>query len=289
MPPPLITSPDTAERGDALNEIVGFHLVTSDLPRLVEFYHEVLGFAVESGPQPISAAEMALLAILGHGTRQVLSIGSQCVAIEQFESAGRLYLPSGDAASLWFQHLALVVVDVAASHARLRGVSPISLNGPQELPPSSGGVKAFKFRDPDGHPLELLEFPFGKVPETWKRRSTLPGQIALGIDHTAISVGDVAASKGFYTGLGLMSEPVTLNTGREQQELDDLQNVRVLVAPLRPEVGTPHLELLGYEVPRGTTGPELRPNDVAATRVAWKGTRANLLADPDGHLHQVVA
>lgn len=35
------------------------------------------------------------------------------------------------------------------------------------LPESSGGVTAFKFRDPDGHPLELLAFPDGKVPSRW--------------------------------------------------------------------------------------------------------------------------
>ncbi len=114
----------------------------------------------------------------------------------------------------------------------------------------------------------------------------LPGQIALGIDHSAISVGDVAASKGFYARLGLGPEPGTLNQGTAQQDLDDLPDVHVSVAPMRPQAGTPHLELLGYDVPRGNIGPALRANDVAATRIAWRGAVPSLLADPDGHLHQ---
>ncbi len=269
--------------------VAGFHLVTWDLPRLVTFYHEVLGFALEGAPQPISEPEMALLSVVGGATRQMLSIGLQRVVIEQFELAGQPYPSGGNAASLWFQHLALVVGDMAAAHARLREATPISRHGPQQLPPASGGVKAFKFRDPDGHPLELLEFPAEKLPTVWREQPGLPGQIALGIDHSAISVADVIASGQFYARLGLTPETGTLNQGSAQQDLDDLQAVRVAVAPMRPQAGTPHLELLGYEVPRGRQGPALRPNDVAATRIAWRGADPRLLADPDGHLHQVVS
>jgi catechol 2,3-dioxygenase-like lactoylglutathione lyase family enzyme len=290
MPHAMTATQEATIVGGALRAIVSFHLVTPDLSRLVAFYHEVLGFALEGAPQSISGAEMARLGVAGGAIRQVLSIGQQRVAIEQFEIAGRPYPSCGDAASLWFQHLALVVTDIAAAHARLRGAAPISRRGPQKLPPAFGGVKAFKFRDPDGHPLELLEFPVGQSPAIWRERSVLPGQIALGIDHTAISVGDVATSKMFYGQLGLAPEPGTLNQGLAQRDLDDLQDVRVAVAPMRPQaIGTPHLELLGYEVPRGEIGPALRPNDVAATRIAWSGAGPSLLDDPDGHLHQVVS
>ena len=56
---------------------------------------------------------------------------------------------------------------------------------------------------------------------------------------------------------------------------------------MQPAAGTPHLELLGYHVPRGAAGPALQANDVAATRIVWRGTRAALLRDPDGHLQQI--
>lgn len=273
----------------AFRGIIGFHLVTPDLPRLVAFYRDVLGCAVQGPAAPIDAADMQRLGLAGGGTRQWLTLGEQHVAIEQFEVAGQPCPPGGDAASLWFQHLALVVTDIDAAHARLRGITSISIDGPQRLPPSSGGARAFKFRDPDGHPLELLEFPASSVPKAWQGRTALAGQIALGIDHSAISVGDVAASERFYASLGLAPGKGSLNEGPTQQRLDGLPGVRVAVLPMQPHDGTPHLELLGYQVPRGEAGPPLRANDVAATRIGWQGTETGLLADPDGHLQQVNA
>ena len=46
-------------------------------------------------------------------------------------------------------------MDAAYARVRAAGVQPISLNGPETLPERNGGVRAFKFRDPDDHPLEL--------------------------------------------------------------------------------------------------------------------------------------
>ncbi len=160
-----MTTPQNAAAEDTpLQAITGFHLVTQDLPRLVGFYHDVLGFALNGPAQRIDDAETALLAILGRGLRQALTIGRQRIVIEQFEAEGRPYPVHSDAASFWFQHLALVVVDIAEAYSRLRDAVPISLSGPQQLPAASGGVKAFKFRDPDGHPLELLEFQANGMP-----------------------------------------------------------------------------------------------------------------------------
>ena len=51
------------------------------------------------------------------------------------------------------------------------GWTPISTSGPQLLPAASGGVSAFKFRDPEGHPLELIAFPPGAVPPQWQTAS----------------------------------------------------------------------------------------------------------------------
>ena len=272
-----------------LEEVAGFALVTADLPRLVRFYATVLGFEPAGGEQAIAPAEMVLLGLAGGGRRQRLTLGEQVLAIDCFEARGAAYPDGGDAASLWFQHLALVVTDIAVAHARLREVSPISANGPQRLPPSSGGVGAFKFRDPDGHPLELLQFPGSSQPAVWAGRRERDGQIGLGIDHSAISVADSDASTGFYRALGLQPGERTINHGREQQQLDDLRDVEVEVVPLTANRGVPHLELLGYQVPVGARGRARMPNDVAATRILWRGAEAELLVDPDGHLHQVEA
>jgi len=180
-----------------------------------------------------------------------------------------------------------VVADMAQAYQRVRRAAAISEGGPQHLPASSGGVYAYKFRDPDGHPLELLQFPDGSRPAAWQGKSAAAGQIGLGIDHSAISVADAKASATFYSSLGLTPGERTLNQGPTQESLDNLRDVEVTVAPMKPAGGTPHLELLGYHVPRAAAGPALQANDVAATRIVWRGTRAALLRDPDGHLQQI--
>ena len=270
-----------------LSAIAGFRLVTADLPRLFGFYRDVLGFAEDGPEQAIRGDEIRLLGLHGSGRRRMLRLGGQAMAIEQFDPPGRPYPAGGNAASLLFQHLALVVADMGEAYQRVRGATAISEGGPQHLPASSGGVHAYKFRDPDGHPLELLHFPGRCQPPAWQGKSTVAGQIGLGIDHSAISVADADASVAFYSSLGLKAGERTFNQGAEQECLDNLRDVRVAVAPLRPLEETPHLELLGYRNPRGAAGPALRPNDVAATRIAWLGTRTAVLRDPDGHLQQI--
>ena len=51
-----------------------------------------------------------------------------------------------------------------------RHFRPISPDGRVRLPDNSGGVTAYKFRDHDGHPLELLEFPQGRIPSQRPRQ-----------------------------------------------------------------------------------------------------------------------
>ena len=94
--------------------------------------------------------------------------------------------------------MAIVVNDMRRAYQRVMAnqrFRPISRNGPVRLPDNSGGVTAFKFRDHDGHPLELLALPQGRTPEEWRRaNSTGP---FLGVDHTAIAVSDAASSARF--------------------------------------------------------------------------------------------
>ena len=286
-------SSDAPAAAQQLSSIAGFRLVTADLTRLLGFYQNMLGFVADGPEQTIGEDEMRLLglsglSLRGSGRRQALRFGGQSLAIEQFDPPGRPYPADGNAASLWFQHLALVVADMAPAYQRVRDAAAISDGGPQHLPASSGGVYAYKFRDPDGHPLELLQFPNGSWPKAWQGKSAAAGQIGLGIDHSAISVANAEASATFYGALGLAPGERTLNQGPEQQSLDDLCDVEVTVAPMQPAGRTPHLELLAYRVPRGAAGQALRANDVAATRIVWRGARAALLRDPDGHLQQII-
>jgi catechol 2,3-dioxygenase-like lactoylglutathione lyase family enzyme len=258
-----------------LTAILTFRLVTRQPDRLVAFYTG-LGFTAGE-PQPIAAAEMALLGLHGGGSRRTLCLGAQRVELHHFEQPGRRYPQEVTGADSRFQHLALVTDDAAAAWLRARalGASAISVGGPVTLPPSSGGVTAIKFRDPEGHPLELLQIPRGR----WI------GCGLLGVDHTAISVTDVDAAHAFYEALGLSTRGRTLNQGPTQVALDGLAGAQVDVVPLVPAIATPHLELLGYRTPSPCVAEQAAANDVAATAVVWSADRDAVLRDPDGHLH----
>lgn len=260
--------------------ITAFRLTTADATRLARFYGE-LGFAVHES-EPIGAEEMALLGLEGAGFRVTLRLGGQRIDLESFEAPGRPYPADATAADLCFQHFAIETDDAAVAWKRAEalGAVPISSGGPVRLPPATGVAAAIKFRDPEGHPLELLQL----LPEQARPWS---GTHLLGIDHSAISVSDVGASRRFYEALGLSVSDPTLNEGPTQMALDGLPEAEVDVVPMLPQQDTPHLELLGYRRPKpiGYPASGLRPNDVAATRIVWAADRDELIRDPDGHLH----
>ena len=260
--------------------IVGFRLVTTDIDRAARFYGE-LGFSLGARTS-IATDEIAMLGLKGAGTRQAMTLGPSRLDLEAFEIPGRDYPLAADAASLLFQHLALVTDDAAGAWQRATraGAVPISRNGPSTLPDSAGGVTAVKFRDPDGHPLELLQFPDGAT-HGW------PGSGLLGIDHSAISVGDIAQSRAFYAARALTPGEASLNHGPPLGARAGLYGVQGDVVPRQPRATPPHLELLGYRHPRGGASGPVAPNDVAATRVVWDAGSAGLVRDPDGHLHQL--
>lgn len=212
-----------------------------------------------------------------------VSLGAQRVELAEAATSGSAPAPSN---ATGFQHLALVVRDMDAAMARLGAVpgwSPISRARPERLPASSGGVQAFKFRDPEGHPLELLAFPPDAVPPAWQG----PPGLVLGIDHTAITVADTERSVAFYGALGFTVTSRGLNHGPEQARMDAVAAPRVEVTGLAPPGGAPpHLELLRYRDP-GTVMSRIPDDDVLATRILLQDADARwpegLRRDPDGH------
>lgn len=176
-----------------------------------------------------------------------LRLGSQAISLIRAQPGGRSYPADVAGWSPLFQHIAIVVADMARAYAHLSTLSgwkPISRSGPQELPAASGGVIAFKFRDPEGHPLELISFPPDAAPARWRPTSQ---DVCLGIDHSAVSVSSTATSIKFYESLGLNRCGGSLNVGREQALLDDVSNAVVKVTALMPAQTTPHVELLCYQ------------------------------------------
>lgn len=264
-----------------------FSLTTADAESLAAFYEGVFGCRRLSTERLSGPGFETLMGVSGGALGTTLSLGGQIVELLQFDRRGRPYPHEGAAFDLVFQHFAIVVSDMAEAYRRLsaiEGWTAISRGGPQILPASSGGVAAFKFRDPEGHPLELLAFPRDAVPQSWLTNAN--GALFRGIDHSAISVSDTARSIAFYEGLGLSVSTRSLNRGREQEALDDIANVQVEVTALTARQPDPHLELLCYS--------EVSPNgsaicgnaDIAATRLVFAAADAAAskeLVDPDGH------
>lgn len=185
-----------------------------------------------------------------------------------------------------FQHFAIPVSEMGAAMARLgrvAGWTPISTDGPERLPAASGGVTAFKFRDPEGHPLEFLEFPGG-----WEQRPAIAktGEPFLGIDHSAITVSDVETSIRFYESLGYRLKARQRNEGTEQGRLDGFSRpATVDVATLETgQGGAPHLELLAYVDPPVISASAAEGSPFA-TQLILSGLTfvPALAADPDGH------
>ena len=171
----------------SIARIKGVALVVSALADAETFFVEAFD-AVVGERGPVGKATASLLGCPDATIeRTLLRIGEQRIELLAFDPPGRPYPRGSTSTDLAFQHFAIIVSDVDAAYARLRTVgrfTPISVNGPVTLPPSSGSVSAFKFRDADGHPLELLAFPPGEAPPAWQGADGL----FLGLDHSAISV-----------------------------------------------------------------------------------------------------
>jgi catechol 2,3-dioxygenase-like lactoylglutathione lyase family enzyme len=170
----------------------------------------------------------------------------------------------------WFQHVAIVVSDMDRAYAVLRQhrVAHAS-SGPQRLPdwnPDAGGIRAFYFKDPDNHTLEVLSFPPGKGDPKWQRAGA---RLFLGIDHTAIVVADTDASLGLYRDtLGLSVAGGSENYGPEQEQLNNVFGARLRITTLRAAAG-PGIELLEYLAPRDgrPTPVDVRANDLVHWQV----------------------
>lgn len=253
---------------------------TADLDRAIAFHCDGLGFRIDDAQANDRSTWTRLQGMHVQPQHSAcLRLGAQRLELTEFPELAPVPV-AGAACDLGFQHCAIVVSDMDAAYHRVmkRGATPITRDGPQLLPPSTGSVSAYKFRDPDGHPLELLHFPRGTGDPTWQRGATHDN--ALGIDHSAISVSDVERSIAFYALLGLRVVARGMNRGAAQQRLDGLDDVLVDVVALAPAATrTPHLELLGYRDPRGRSAPQLDIAALAADRLVWATRDAAALAD----------
>ncbi len=276
-----------------INRLERISLNSADPHSLARFYIDALGFtALNDDSTPAHVLRLAL-----GETR-----------LDLVAARGAAYPRDVPGWSPLFQHCAIVVSSMAQAMTHLQrfsGWTAISQHGPEQLPKSSGGVAAFKFCDPDGHPLEFLEFPAQVQMPAHETR------LFLNIDHSAISVANTQRSIAFYTALDLHVGATSLNIGVEQQQLDNVQDAEVEVTALQFATGaTPHVELLCYRGNYDRSVAWAQPDDIAATRLVCTAQTSEsiaaicqrfpehvikqedataLIRDPDGHLIEIEA
>lgn len=257
-------------------------LTVADLDRSVAFFRDVLTF------EPVFEAEVAgadyerLFGVFGMRARVArLQLGDEVIELTQYLAPRGRPMPHDSRGNdRWFQHVAIIVSDMdeAYAHLRTHKVEHAS-TGPQTLPAwnaNAAGIKAFYFRDPDGHFLEVLCFPPGKGDPKWQRLAEAADRLFLGIDHTAIVVDDTGASLAFYRDrLGLKVVGGSENYGDEQEHLNNVFGARLRITSLRGELG-PAVELLEYLTPRdGRPYPsDSRANDLWHWQIRMPGASA---------------
>jgi catechol 2,3-dioxygenase-like lactoylglutathione lyase family enzyme len=248
-------------------------LTVSEMDRSVEFYTRVLDFEKVSDDEVLGPAYERLTGVFGVRLRVVrLRLGDESLQLTEYLTPkGRPVPPDSRSNDRWFQHVAIIVSDMDRAYERLRRFKVRHAStAPQLLPatiPQAAGIRAFYFKDPDGHPLEVLQFPPDKGDPKWHR----PGnRLFLGIDHTAIVVRSTGASLAFYRDvLGFRVAGESMNFGAEQEHLNNVRGARLHITGLRAARG-PGIEFLEYLAPTdGRAYPaDAQPNDV----VHWQTT-----------------
>jgi catechol 2,3-dioxygenase-like lactoylglutathione lyase family enzyme len=268
----LLLAAASAGAAPAVEGIDHIVIPVSRLNRVAAFYTGALSFVPERS---------------GSSREIVLHLGRE--AIELVPRAGGAIPADSRSNDRWFQHLAIVVSNIGKAYAAVRraGAMPIS-TGPQLLPlwnPNAGGIRALYFRDPDRHPLELIQFPPGKGQPRWQRKDRL----FLGIDHTGIVASDSARSIAFYGDqLGLRIVGTSENWGIEQERLSRVPGVHLRITTIRGAAG-PGVELLQYLMPRdGRPIPaDTTADDLWAEKIVFRVRQVSRFTgidhDPDGH------
>jgi catechol 2,3-dioxygenase-like lactoylglutathione lyase family enzyme len=322
---PAAAQTPSAPRPHLVRAVEAVGMTVGDMERSVDFYARVLGFEKLGEAEVWGEDYERLQGVFGLRMRVVrMRLGDETIELTEYLTPKGRPIPADSRShDRWFQHIAIIVSDMDRAYEWLRRhrvehASP----APQRLPdwnPNAGGIRAFYFKDPDGHPLEILQFPPGKGDPKWHWPAS---RLFLGIDHTAIVVKDTETSLRCYRDtLGLRVVGESENHGPEQERLNQVFGARLRITALRAPAG-PGIEFLEYLTPRdGRPAPaDARVNDLThwqtslvsgdaeglarvirsgACRLASPGVvrlperrlgfgRGVLARDPDGHAFRVV-
>ena len=301
-------------------------MTVSDMVRSIDFYSKVLSFEKVSDVEVTGEDYERLEGVFGLRMRVVrMRLGDEYIDLTEYLAPkGRPVPVDSRSNDRWFQHIAIITSDMDQAYTRLReNKVEHASTGPQRLPDwnkNAGGIKAFYFRDPDKHWLEILQFPEGKGAQKWHQPSD---KLFLGIDHTAIVVSNTEASLKFYRDvLGMTVAGTSENYGTEQEHLNNVFGARLRITGLRAGNGGPGIEFLEYLSPRdGRPAPGderasdlfhwqttlvigdldqvsqnlsagsfrfVSPGPVAVSGGRLGFARGLLARDPDGHVMQLI-
>lgn len=264
--------------------VASIGVTVQDMDRAVDFYTRVLTFEKVSDAEVAGREYELLEGVFGARARIVrLRLGEEVLELTEYLAPKGQPVPVDLRPNdLAFQHAAIIVSDMDAAYKRLRQFNvEHASTGPQKLPAwnaNAGGISAFYFRDPDRHFLEILHFPADKGLPKWHATDRL----FLGIDHTAIVVGDTDRSLKLYRdALRMRVVGESENYDTEQEHLNNVFGARLRITAVRAEHG-PGIELLEYLAPReGRPAVDVRANDA----VHWQTT---LIADAPARVNDLL-
>ncbi len=322
---PFLSTTSRAESPPIVERVGAVGMTVSDMDRSIDFYSKVLSFEKVSDIEVAGQDYEHLEGVFGLRMRVVrMRLGDEFIELTEYLAPkGRPFPVDSRSNDRWFQHIAVITSDMEKAYAWLRqNKVEHASTGPQRLPDwnkGAAGIKAFYFRDPDRHYLEILQFPEGKGDPRWHQSGD---KLFLGIDHTAIVVGNTDVSLKFYQDvLGLHIAGTSENYGVEQEHLNNVFGAKLRITSLHAPNGGPGIEFLEYLAPRdGRPFPtDERANDLfhwqttlavasvdRLAQVLFVGkysfvssgavslgdgrlglARALLVRDPDGHVMQL--
>jgi len=242
-----------AQGAPLISGVDAVDMTVSDMDRAISFYSGVLTFKTISDREVAGETCESLEGVFGVRMRVVrMQLGDEFIELTEYLAPrGRLIPITARSNDRSFQHIAIIVSDMDRAYPWLRqNKVEHASSGPQRLPDwnkNAAGIRAFYFKDPDGHPLEILQFPADKGAAKWHLPSD---KLFLGIDHTAIVVVDTDSSLHFYRDLlGMHVVGESENYGTEQAHLNNVFGAHLRITSLRAGSG-PGVELLEYLSPR---------------------------------------
>ncbi len=311
--------------GQTVSHVDSVGFTVSDMDKAIDFYTSVLPFEKLSDEEVRGMDFEHLSGVFGARARIVgLKLGGEKIELTEYLTPqGRPIPVDSRSNDRWFQHIAIIVSDMdkAYEHLRANKVRHAS-TGPQTLPPyitAAAGIKAFYFKDFDNHVLEILQFPEGKGSQKWHDLEKT-GKLFLGVDHTAIVIGDTEISLAFYRDkLGLTVDGSSDNYGTEQEHLNNVFGAKLHITGLRTQDDGINVEFLEYVAPsdgrpypKGSRSSDLwhwqtsfaalkleqffrsyRPEYISSGLVLFGNDRfsfkkAALIRDPDGHAVRLI-